>query len=328
MIEPSRRSLILGGMGLASLCVASPGWASPTDTPMSDADDEVIPLWPATPPGGAGVSLTQKIEDNPNPKGNRNRKLSRIATPVLVVKRAAKPNGTAVIVIPGGGYTALNYDGAGTAHARWLNSVGVTTFILVHRLPGEGWAKRADVPLQDAQRAIRLVRANADRLGIDKARIGILGSSAGGHVAGSLATRFGDRVYDPVDAHDDMSARPDLAALLFPVVTMGESAHVPSRTALLGANPSEAQRDAYSLEKHVVSATPPTFLCCAGDDRVVPPANSLALYRALIDAGVKSELHLFQSGGHGFGVQLPQTVPTAHWPVLFVRFARYNGLIA
>jgi len=328
MIEQSRRSLILGGMGLASLCVAGPGLANLVDVQAPDSGDEIIPLWPGTPPGGAGVKLTQQINDNPNPNGNRNRKLSKIATPVLVVKRAAKTNGTAMIVIPGGGFTALNYDGAGTAHARWLNALGVTTFILVHRLPGEGWAKRADVPLQDAQRAIRLVRANADRWGIDKNRIGVLGSSAGGHVAGSLATRFDDRVYDAVDAHDDLTARPDFAALLFPVVSMADNAHLPSRTALLGANPSAAERDAYSLEKHVVATTPPTFLCCAGDDRVVPPANSLMLYRALLDAGVKTELHLFQSGGHGFGVQLPQSVPTAHWPVLFVRFARFNGLFA
>jgi acetyl esterase/lipase len=204
----------------------------------------------------------------------------------------------------------------------------VTTFILVHRLPGEGWARRADVPLQDAQRAIRLIRANADCLGIDQNRIGVLGSSAGGHVAGSLATRFDDRVYDPVDVHDDLPARPDFAALLFPVVSMADNAHVPSRTALLGANPSAAERDAYSVDKHVAPTTPPTFLCCAGDDRVVPPANSLALYGALLDAGVKTELHVFQAGGHGFGTQLPQSVPTAHWPVLLVRFARYNGLFA
>ncbi|OYY91799.1 MAG: hypothetical protein B7Y45_02210 [Sphingomonas sp. 28-66-16] len=328
MVEQSRRSLILGGMGVASFAVARAGWSRPADTPAADGADEVLPLWPGTPPGGAGVALTELIQDNPDPKGKRHRRLSRIGNPVLIVKRAAKPNGAAVIAIPGGGFSVLNYDAAGTDHAAWLTAVGITTFILVYRLPGEGWAQRADVPLQDAQRAIRLVRANADRLGIDKNRIGLLGSSAGGHVAGSLATRFDERVYERVDAQDDLSARPDLAALLFPVVTMGNGAHAPSRAALLGAAPSAAVCDAYSLERHVVSGTPPLFLCCAGDDQVVSPANTLALYRATLDAGSKAEMHVFQKGGHGFGVQLSQAVPTAQWPVLFVRFARYNGLLA
>ncbi|MDH7972827.1 alpha/beta hydrolase [Sphingomonas sp. AR_OL41] len=328
MFEQSRRSLILGSMGLASLCAARAGQAAPADTPAADTPDEMLPLWPGTPPGGANVTLTELARDNPDPNGKRNRRLSRIFTPLLVVKRAANPNGAAVMAIPGGGYSVLNYDGAGTDHARWLNALGVTTFILVYRLPGDGWAGRADVPLQDAQRAMRLIRANADRLRIDPTRIGILGSSAGGHVAGSLATRFDDRIYDPVDAEDNRSARPDLTALLFPVVTMGENAHVPSRTALLGANSTAAERDAYSLERHVTPATPPMFLCCAGDDRVVSPGNTLAMYRAALDAGVKAELHVFQTGGHGFGVQLPQAVPTAHWPEQFARFARYNGLFA
>ncbi len=245
---------------------------------------------------------------------------------MLVVKRAPQPNGAAIMAIPGGGYSVLNYDAGGADHARWLNARGVTTFILVYRLPGEGWARRADVPLQDAQRAIRLIRANSDRFCIDRNRIGVLGSSAGGHLAGSLATRFDEQVYDPIDPLDNIPARPDLAALLFPVVTMGKDAHAPSRNELLGPDSTAAMQDTYSLEKHVSPQTPPMFLCCAGDDRVVPPINSLEMYGAMLDAGLKAELHMFQKGGHGFGVRLPASVPTAHWPDLFVRFARYSGL--
>lgn len=109
---------------------------------------------------------------------------------------------------------------------------------------------------------------------------------------------------------------------------MGENAHVPSRSALLGPGSSAAMRDACSLERHVPAQAPPTFLCCAGDDEVVPPVNSLELYRSMLNAGIKAELHLFQKGGHGFGTRLPSSLPTAHWPELLQRFARYNGLFA
>lgn len=323
MFEQSRRALICSGIGLASLCVSRPGLAR-----IAEPAEEVLPLWPGTPPGGANIKLSQIVEDGSNHTGYRNRRLSGIGTPVLVVKRAPQPNGSAIIVIPGGGYSLLNYDAGGTEQAQWLNALGVTTFILIYRLPGEGWARRADVPLQDAQRAIRLIRANSSRFGVDQNRVGVLGSSAGGHLAGSLATRFNDAVYDPVDSFDEVSARPDLAALLFPVVTMGQGAHASSREKLLGPDSSVAMQNAYSLEKHVPTDTPPMFLCAAGDDQVVPPVNSLNLYRAMLEESLKAELHIFQKGGHGFGVRLPKSVPASHWPELFIRFARYNGLLA
>lgn len=320
MADQLRRAL-LGGLGLAAA-----GATGALGAEWPEADDELIPLWPGTPPGGANVTLTQAVDDRTSTTGLRSRRLNRIGRPILVVKRPPRPNGAAMIVVPGGGYAFLNYDLSGSEPARWLTQRGVTAFILVHRLPGEGWARRADVPLQDAQRAIRLVRANADRLGVDQARIGVLGFSAGGHVAGSLATRFAQPVYDPVDASDALPARPDLAALLFPVITMGADAHAPSRAELLGANPTEAMREAWSLERLVTPDTPPMFLCCAGDDRVVPPANSLAMYRALLEAGVKAELHMFQKGGHGFALRLPAANPAARWPELMLGFARFNGL--
>jgi acetyl esterase/lipase len=316
----NRRSFLNGAIGLAAL-----GNADGLMALSSSCGDEVIPLWPGTPPGVGDHVLTNVIDDKPSPSGLRNRRLSQISTPMLVVKRPPKPNGAAMIVVPGGGYSVLNYDLSGEEPACWLNERGITAFILIHRLPGEGWSRRATVPLQDAQRAIRLVRAHSQRLGIDRDRVGVLGFSAGGHVAGSLITRFAERVYDPVDAADALSARPDLAALLFPVISMGANAHVPSRTALLGANPSKANRDACSLERHVPKEVPPTFLCCAGDDAVVPPVNSLAMYLALLDAGGKAELHMFQKGGHGFALRLPESAPASGWPDLMLRFARFNA---
>lgn len=323
MINPSRRSLIGGGIALMA---ASAATRLPAALPKGA--DEVLPLWPGTPPGGEGVTLTEKVTDNSHDPAHPDRWLTQIGTPVLVVKRAAKPNGSAVMSIPGGGYGFLSYDNEGTEQAAWLNAHGVTTFILLYRLPGEGWTQRADVPLQDAQRAIRLIRANADRYGIHRDRVAILGFSAGGHLAGSLATRFDDKVYDPVDASDQLSARPDLAGLIYPVITMGPAAHVGSRDNLLGNASTPAQRDAYSVEKTVSEGTPPLFIYCAGDDGLVPPMNSLLIYEAMLKVGQPAELHAFEKGGHGFGVRLPKTLPASHWPDLFMRFAQFENVLA
>lgn len=323
MIDPTRRSLLGGGIALMAASAATRVAAQPPK-----GADEVIPLWPGTPPGGAGIHLTEKAVDQSHDPAHPDRWLTQIGTPMLVVKRAAKPNGTAVMSIPGGGYGFLAYDNEGTEQAAWLNARGVTTFILLYRLPGEGWAQRADVPLQDAQRAMRLIRANAGRFGIHPDHVAILGFSAGGHLAGSLATRFDDKVYDPVDDTDNLSARPDLAGLIYPVITMGPEAHVGSRDNLLGNASTKAERDAYSVENNVTEGTPPVFLCCAGDDGVVPPVNSLMMYQAMLKAGQPAELHAFEKGGHGFGVRLPQGMPGSHWPDLFMRFAQYQKVLA
>ena len=313
MIDPTRRSLIGGGIAL----IAAGATTRLSAQPPKGAD-EVLPLWPGTPPGGAGVHLTEKVDDQSHDPAHPDRWLTQIGTPMLVVKRAARPNGTAV----------MSYDNEGVEQAAWLNARGITSFILLYRLPGEGWAQRADVPLQDAQRAIRLIRANADRYGVQPDHVAILGFSAGGHLAGSLATRFDDRVYDPIDHADTLSARPDLAGLIYPVITMGPEAHVGSRDNLLGPASTPAQRDAWSIEKLVSEGTPPVFLCCAGDDGTVPPVNSLMMYQAMLKAGQPAELHAFEKGGHGFGVRLPKTLPGSHWPDLFMRFATYEKVLA
>jgi acetyl esterase/lipase len=197
----------------------------------------------------------------------------------------------------------------------------VTAFILLYRLPREGWDTRELVPLQDAQRAMRLIRGGAQRYGINPARIAVLGFSAGGHLAGSLATRHAEQTYRPVDHDDSLPARPNLAGLLYPVVSMeAPFSHAGSRECLLGENPSVALRQAASVEMRVTAETPPTFIAQAGDDGVVPVANSLALYNALIAKKRAAELHVFDEGGHGFGVRLPKTMTASAWPGLFYAY--------
>lgn len=324
MLAATRRSLLGGAIGLAATGTV----VRASNVSGNKEHDRVIPLWPGTPPGGAGVHPVPETIENSRDPAHPDRSLKGIARPELVVKRAPKPNGAAIMAIPGGGYQTLSWDNEGIEQAAWLNRLGITTFILRYRLPDEGWADRADVPLQDGQRAMRLIRANARRFGIDPQRVGILGFSAGGHLGGMLATRFDHRVYQPVDDADSLSARPDLAGLLYPVITMRLGTHGGTREALLGPNSSLAERDAYSVDNHVTSGTPPVFLCFAGDDPSVPAAHSLRMYQAMLEADRPVELHAFEKGGHGFGVRLPPSVPTAHWPELFATFARYHRLLA
>ena len=315
-----RRTALMAAAGLAAL----PGLAAA----QTSASDELIDLWPGTPPGGAGARIVRKIADQAKAGDNPDRWVTGIDRPVLVVRRPARANGAAMLVLPGGGYGFLSYDNEGTSQAAWLNARGVTAFILLYRLPGEGWARRQDVPLQDTQRAMRLIRANAVQLGVAKDRIGVLGFSAGGHLAGSLATRHGEAVYDPVDAADRQDARPDLAGLIYPVISLDAPfTHGGSRDMLLGRNASADMRRARSVERRVDAATPPIFLVHATDDGLVPPANSLALFQAMEAAKRPVALHIFEDGGHGFGVRLPKTMQAAAWPDLFATFAVGHGLI-
>jgi len=185
--------------------------------------------------------------------------------------------------------------------------------------PGKAWAEAPDVPLQDAQRALRLVRSLAEAHHTDPGRTGIAGFSAGGHLAASLETGFDRPVYAPIDAIDQHSARPDFCALLYPVISMdAPTAHVGSVQELLGSDPSEALRARYSPQQHVGSTVPPTFIVHASDDRSVPVDNSLMMYTALRAAGIPVEMHLFERGGHGFGLRIPAALPVAHWPTLFL----------
>ena len=213
----------------------------------------------------------------------------------ITVYRPAKPNGAAVVICPGGGYGMLCTDPEGHGIAKWLNGHGVTGVVLEYRLPGG----RQSVPLLDAQRALRTVRSKAREWGCDPARIGIMGFSAGGHLAATAATHFdaGDaRAKDPIQ---QLACRPDFAILIYPVITMGQSTHGGSRQNLLGANPAPAAVELFSNEKQVTGRTPPVFLAHAQDDTLVTPDNSQMLYDALQAHKVPSQYLKLPSGGHG-----------------------------
>src|ERR1700712_4625050 len=322
------RRTVLGLVGIAAFSAkALAADPVPTTDRLPGDPNETIPLWPHIPPGGDGLHLTlQLLERSPPPELFHDRFVTDIAQPLLTVFRPDKPDGSALLVAPGGGYRRVVIDKEGFEAAHRLNGSGVTVFVLRYRLPGEGWANAADVPLQDAQRPMRIIRARAADFKIDPKRVGVLGFSAGGHVAASLITRADEPVYKPIDKLDQIGARPDFAGLMYPVISMiPPIAHAGSREKLLGANPTEAQQTLYSPDHHVTSNTPPTFIALAADDKEVPPDNGLAMAAALRAAGVPHELHMFEEGGHAFGLRLIQGKPAAVWPDLFLRWGARHG---
>ncbi len=213
----------------------------------------------------------------------------------ITVHRPAKPNGAAIVICPGGGYGGLVTGGEGHGIAAWLNKHGITGVVLEYRLP----AGRTYVPLLDAQRAIRTVRARASEWGVDPARIGIMGFSAGGHLASTADTHFDDGDPKATDPIARVSCRPDFAILIYPVISMGDKTHQGSKNNLFGANPSKELVELFSNEKQITDKTPPTFLAHAKDDTVVVPANSEMFYAALQAHKVPGKYLELPSGGHG-----------------------------
>jgi acetyl esterase/lipase len=299
----------------------------PGDGALPGDPTETVALWPGIPPGGEGMALPlNRVTERAAAGAPQDRFTDRIGAPRMDVFRPDRPDGSAVIIAPGGAYVREVLDGEGFETARRLNGAGVTAFVLRYRLPNEGWARRSDVPLQDAQRAMRLVRANASRYGVDPARLGFMGFSAGGHIAVSIATRFAAPVYAPLDSADGIDAKPAFVVAMYPVVTMGEGAHAGSRDNLLGPSPTPAEIAAYSCEKNVTADTPPCFVCLAADDTTVPPlSNGLAFFAALRAANVSSELHMFERGGHGFGIAKAAGKPVVAWPDLMIAWCRSHG---
>jgi acetyl esterase/lipase len=327
-MDMDRRTAI--GLGIAA-AVARPALADtlvPGDGVLPSDPKENILLWPGTPPGGEGLKLPPIRVHNHEPPyiTPHDRAIDQVGVPVMNVFRAPKPDGSALIIAPGGGYARQMLDFEGMDIARRFNKAGVTCFVLRYRLPGEGWANRSDVPLQDAQRAMRLVRANAAKFHLDENQIGFMGFSAGGHLAASIATRFDDTVYKPIDEIDKVDARPTFSVPMYPVITLGQGAHVGSRDRLLGPNATSEQIEAYSCQRLVIAASPPTFIVAAADDTVVPTVpNSLAYYAALQGSRVPSEIHIFETGGHGFGLARTVGKPTAVWPELVLRWGATHG---
>jgi len=294
---------------------------SPIDAAPLWPPAERVRLWPGLPPGSPAVlprpapTLTGRAGEY------RNLLMRGTAEPDFGVYRPARPDGRGVLICPGGGYAYVSLRGEGIDVAEVLGAQGITCFVLNYRLPAEGWLDRANTPLADAQRAMRLIRANARRYRIDPARLGVLGFSAGGHLAASLVTQYATEVYHPVDAFDRGSARPAFGGLMYAVsnVDPGRS-HGGSRANLLGPDPDRAMERRYAADRHIDRATPPLFIGHAEDDTTVPVLNSLDLLAAARAAGIPVEAHIFERGGHGFGTRLPRQLPGSLWPDLFERW--------
>ena len=294
--------------------------------PLADAATlwpprEHLALWPGTAPG-TPARLPTYAPTTQGGSGAPELRLRGIATPLVGVYRPERPDGRAVLVIPGGGYGFVAIENEGLGSARALNPAGITVFVLAYRLPGEGWCNRADVPLQDAQRAMRLIRAAAARFGIAPAMLGVLGFSAGGHLAAALTVGHADRVYAPVDAADAQSARPAHAGLIYPVTSLATpSTHRGSSDALLGPAPAAATIARYDTPRRLTAATPPLFVVHSMDDTTVPVEQSLDLITAARTAKVTVEAHLFERGGHGYGpLKAPADAPHHLWPSLYDRW--------
>ncbi len=302
--------------------------ASVTNQPAGKPVEEVS-LWnplPATQPARAEILLER------GKNGKHDRTLKQISNPRLRVFLPLTPdaNRPACIICPGGGYSFLTIDNEGEAVARMLNENGVAGFVLLSRLPDGVLPPDGSMPapIADIQRAIRILRANADQWNIDPNRIGVVGFSAGGHVASTAATQFDAGNPSDADSIARASSRPDFAALLYPVISMHDPiAHIGSRHNLMGMQASSADEDRFSADLHITAATPPLFLMHAEDDHTVPVENSLRVAEAASKAHVPCELVLFKTGGHGFGLGIHGGEPTA-WPKLFIQWMHTRHILS
>ncbi|MFV3128393.1 alpha/beta hydrolase [Niveispirillum sp. KHB5.9] len=289
---------------------------------LADTPD-VLEIWPGgVAPGSKGTALVQKMVERSQDPARPDRYMEGITRPYLTIHRPARPDGRALLIMPGGGYQRVVVDKEGGELAPLLTAQGFTIFVLTYRLPGEAPQHGPTVALQDAQRAMRVIRQKAKGFRIDPDRLGVMGFSAGGHVAATLGTKFAETVYEPVDAADTQSAKPDKLALVYPVIDMGLAAHTGSRDRMLGPNPSEEAVARFSVDRNVTAQTPPTFLLHAADDTAVPVENSLLFHAACRKVGVAVEMHIYARGGHGFGhgARIAADNPLKRWPELFVEW--------
>ena len=267
-------------------------------TQIGLSQDQVIPLWPNGVPGAIEDAYYVEFLDTDRPHRIRNVSLPTLS--IYLPDGAARRN-TAVVICPGGGYHRLAFDHEGFLVAEWLNQQGVAGFLLKYRLPSDQIMEDKSVgPLQDVQQAIRVVRRRAKEWDIDSQKIGVMGFSAGGHLAASASTLFDMPVYESVDS---TSARPDFSILIYPVISFQDNiTHMGSRINLIGESPTSQQIHQFSADEQVTAQTPPAFLVHTLDDGAVPVENTLRYVAALRSCGVPCEVHLYESGGHGFGI--------------------------
>jgi len=308
-----RRAFLATTGGVAAALGAVRGVAQAPESGGAIAEwesAEKLSLWSGAPPNGGFIP--QPVAPDSPAMFIRN-----VDQPYLRVFRPQKPNGRCLLSIPGGAYTFVSIANEGVDIAKDMTARGYTVFVLVYRLPGEGWKERENVPLQDAQRAVRVIRERSAQYGCDPEQIDVVGFSAGGHLAASLETGFAEQVYESRDAADRLSAKPRAVGLIYPVISQTEGiGHAESTLRLLGPNPSMESIVRRSPDLHVSAETPPTFLVHAMDDPAVPLENSLLMLGALRGARRPVEAHFFESGGHGFGAGQAGK-PNAAWLGLF-----------
>jgi acetyl esterase/lipase len=289
-----------------SFSVLSVFLASSAAVCAGDAKPMPQPLWPDGAPGAKGKEQAD------------------IPAVMVYLPPKDKANGAAVIVFPGGGYGALAMDHEGHQIGTWLNSHGIAGIVTRYRL---GPKYHHPIELGDAQRAIRYTRAHAKEWGIDPGRVGILGFSAGGHLASTAGTHYDRGQTDAADPIDRMSCRPDFMVLMYPVISLaGPYSHGGSRTNLLGKNPDPSLVENLSNDKQVTKDTPPTFLVHTSEDNGVPPQNSVLFYLALAKNHVPAELHIYEKGRHGLGLG-PRELPYASWPDRCIAWLQSRGLL-
>lgn len=281
-------------------------------------EPQVMDLWAEGVPGlRADPAPEKKISEG---------RVANVNHPTLTAYPAPAGTacGTAVIICPGGAYTLLSMDKEGTEPAAWFNSLGVAAFVLKYRLAEYGHP----APLRDVLRAVRLVRSRAAEFGLQADRIGVMGFSAGGHLASCAGTLYDAPEGRTGAALDAISARPDFLMLVYPVITMKDPyAHAGSRRNLLGADPTAAQIEHLSTELQVTKNTPPAFLLTTFEDRTVPAENSIRFFEAMHRAGVPAELHVYETGPHGIGLR-PGHGPTSAWPKLAEQWLRLHGWLS
>jgi len=232
--------------------------------------------------------------------------IKNVQTPTLQIFLPSKQNATgmAVLICPGGGYSGVAYDWEGTDYAKWFNSQGIAAFVLKYRMPqAKSVVTSYKAPIQDAQRAMRYIRFHAEKFNVNKHNVGVIGSSAGGHLAATLSTHFNTTYYPSSDLLDNELIRPDFQMLIYPVISMKEGiTHMGSRKNLLGKTPSEELILQFSNELHITENTPTTFIVHSGNDNAVPVENAIKMYQSLVKHKVKATMHIYPEGGHGYSL--------------------------